>query len=79
MAKSLGLTVLAGGVENEQTALYLGDSHCNEAQGFYYGEPLTVSQFEENITALHSAKSSRNTRFLKTKQVRRIPPDLLYV
>lgn len=47
MAKSLGLTVVAEGVENheqEQTLKRLG---CEWVQGFYYSEPLSAEHFDE--------------------------------
>ncbi len=45
MARSLGLSVVAEGVEkNEQVAL-LSALGCNQVQGYYYARPLTVGAF----------------------------------
>jgi diguanylate cyclase (GGDEF)-like protein len=40
MSHSLGLTVIAEGVEIRSQAEYLQSTWCDEAQGFYYSRPL---------------------------------------
>ena len=47
MAKKLGLTVLAEGVENEAQANILKDFECDEVQGFYYSKPITAEEMTE--------------------------------
>lgn len=48
MAESMGLQVIAEGVENEAQLGFLKTRRCDEIQGFYLSRPLPVDQ----ITAL---------------------------
>ena len=47
MAHDLGISVVAEGVEQEDTLALLRDLECDHAQGFYYGQPL---YFEEILS-----------------------------
>ncbi len=49
MAHSLGLTVIAEGVETEKHMQLLRKMHCDMVQGFYIAHPLPASEFEELI------------------------------
>lgn len=40
MAKSLGMKVVAEGVEDERQAMFLRLQKCDEVQGFLYGKPM---------------------------------------
>jgi EAL domain-containing protein (putative c-di-GMP-specific phosphodiesterase class I) len=40
LGRSLGLSVIAEGVEDEAQARRLRDLGCHEAQGFYYARPM---------------------------------------
>ncbi|MBN2527830.1 MAG: bifunctional diguanylate cyclase/phosphodiesterase [Deltaproteobacteria bacterium] len=42
MAKSLGMKVVAEGVEDERQAMFLRLQQCDEVQGFLYGKPMPV-------------------------------------
>ena len=54
MAKSLGLTVVAEGVENEDQFSFLQQHRCDEMQGFYFSKPLAAEDFAEKIRAMQS-------------------------
>ncbi|MES2949472.1 MAG: EAL domain-containing protein [Pseudomonadota bacterium] len=49
MARSLGLSVVAEGVENKEQADLLSTLGCNQVQGYYYARPLTVTAFANRL------------------------------
>ncbi|MFL0805974.1 MAG: PAS domain S-box protein [Oceanobacter sp.] len=46
MGKSLGLTVIAEGVETKQQAAFLHDRECHEVQGYLYSKPKPADDFK---------------------------------
>jgi diguanylate cyclase (GGDEF)-like protein/PAS domain S-box-containing protein len=44
MAHSLGLKVVAEGVENEAQLTFLAENGCDEIQGYYYSPPLSAEE-----------------------------------
>lgn len=58
MARGLGLTVLAEGVESEEQARRLRELGCDEAQGFHFGRPMPPGAF----AAAWLAPAHRNPR-----------------
>ncbi|MCG7939113.1 MAG: EAL domain-containing protein [Candidatus Thiodiazotropha lotti] len=62
MAKNLNLNVLAEGVENEEQRSFLVAEGCNDAQGFYFGRPLSAADtskllIKEKASASNSSAS----------------------
>jgi EAL domain-containing protein (putative c-di-GMP-specific phosphodiesterase class I)/ActR/RegA family two-component response regulator len=56
MARSMGLTVIAEGVETLAQALYLRTLNCNQIQGYYFSKPLPAAdilQLLESDTMLN--------------------------
>ncbi len=61
MAHTLGLKVVAEGVENEAQFRYLADRGCDIAQGYYFGRPLSQALFmEKAIRAAVAEPASKN-------------------
>ncbi len=49
MAHSLGLTVIAEGIEKEDQLAFLRALGCRRGQGFLFGRPMPVEEFRECI------------------------------
>ncbi|URN84603.1 EAL domain-containing protein [Acetobacterium wieringae] len=49
MIKKLGMTVVAEGIETEAEVDLLRSLGCDIIQGYYFGKPMTVFEFEEQI------------------------------
>uniref|UniRef100_UPI00405726F3 EAL domain-containing protein n=1 Tax=Candidatus Electronema sp. TaxID=2698783 RepID=UPI00405726F3 len=49
MARSLGLEVVAEGVETLEQLEFLRERNCHEAQGYYFSKPLPPEQFAKKI------------------------------
>jgi EAL domain-containing protein (putative c-di-GMP-specific phosphodiesterase class I) len=57
MGQSLNLRVIAGGVETAKHLEYLWDHNCDEAHGYFLGEPAVAG---EVVTRLHSRRCSKS-------------------
>jgi EAL domain-containing protein (putative c-di-GMP-specific phosphodiesterase class I) len=51
MARSLRLTAVAEGVENEEQLRWLQDKGCESAQGYLFAAPLLPDEFEARYGA----------------------------
>ena len=47
MVKSLGMSLIAEGVENVKQAEFLQSRGCSEMQGFYFHKPMPIEEFEQ--------------------------------
>lgn len=52
MAKWLGMSVIAEGVEEREQADYLQSIGCNYIQGYYYAKPMPAEEFEKQTKTL---------------------------
>lgn len=53
LAKKLGLSVCAEGVENRETFDYLSDIDCDKQQGYFIGRPAEAAKFMRSIAHWH--------------------------
>lgn len=60
MAKGLGLTVVAEGVETEGQMRVLEQTGCHSVQGYYISRPLTVEAFNATIATVPNQRVSNN-------------------
>ncbi|MDX8399401.1 MAG: EAL domain-containing protein, partial [Gallionellaceae bacterium] len=58
MAHSLGLNVIAEGVETEPQLQFLLDTGCTQYQGFMFSKPIPIEQFEALLEATAAANFS---------------------
>ena len=52
MSRTLGLHVIAEGVETEAQRDFLSSHGCNAFQGYLFGKPVALEQFEANLKGL---------------------------
>ena len=61
MAHSLGLKVIAEGVETEPQLAFLAEYGCNEIQGYYFARPMPAEECAAWLTQGHSLKRQAQT------------------
>lgn len=49
LAKELGLSIVAEGVENEKQFKFVKEIGCDTIQGFYFSRPLPLEEFEKTV------------------------------
>ncbi len=59
MARSLGLHIVAEGVETAVQLEFLQERKCDEIQGYYFSRPLPVEQFEQLVLETQAADNNR--------------------
>lgn len=59
LAKSIGINVIAEGVETKEHMIRLIEEGCNLGQGYYFSRPLSVHDFEQLM------ENSKEKRFIK--------------
>jgi EAL domain-containing protein (putative c-di-GMP-specific phosphodiesterase class I) len=58
MGRSLGLRVIAEGVETEEQAKFLQSIACDESQGYLYAKPMVVNEFESWLEAWQTPRAA---------------------
>ncbi|WP_187254561.1 EAL domain-containing protein [Alkalicoccus halolimnae] len=59
LGQSLGMKVIAEGVETEEQLIFLKEETCDSAQGYFIHKPCTASSFTQMLTACESADLSQ--------------------
>jgi EAL domain-containing protein (putative c-di-GMP-specific phosphodiesterase class I) len=54
LGRSLGLTVIAEGVETEAQQSFLVEHGCHAYQGYMYGRPMEAGSFESYLVRLET-------------------------
>ncbi|MFK7892344.1 MAG: EAL domain-containing protein [Granulosicoccus sp.] len=59
MARELGMTSVAEGIENAAAYNFLIAHGCEEAQGFYIGRPMSLDDFKSFVSDTHDFQGSQ--------------------
>ncbi|QIB67667.1 EAL domain-containing protein [Kineobactrum salinum] len=57
IGRTMGLTVVAQGVESEEQVVFLREHACDEVQGFYFNNPVPAEEFTALLTRHLAARS----------------------
>lgn len=58
LAKELGMSIVAEGIETREQVDFLAENDCDLIQGFYFAKPMPVSEFEEKAFSPEKAPES---------------------
>jgi diguanylate cyclase (GGDEF)-like protein/PAS domain S-box-containing protein len=61
MAQSLNMNVIAEGVETEEQRQLLLDNGCTHYQGYLFGMPVPIEQFEMQLTGMQASPAGEGT------------------
>jgi len=61
MAHGLRMKVVAEGVETEEQAAFLTRRHCDEAQGYLFGRPVSIDEIVELMTTSAAKKAAKES------------------
>ncbi|MFA6016227.1 MAG: EAL domain-containing protein [Gallionellaceae bacterium] len=64
LARTLGMTTIAEGVETEAQLGYLRSLHCKEMQGYLYSHPLPADEFAVLLSSGKSLTGTKSERVL---------------
>ncbi len=62
MARSLGLHVVAEGVETRQQLDFLREHGCDEFQGYLLSRPIPADEYEKLVSAAKKARPRKSGR-----------------
>jgi EAL domain-containing protein (putative c-di-GMP-specific phosphodiesterase class I) len=75
LAKSMGMGIIAEGVETEYQLDFLNQRMCDEVQGFYYYKPMPVDEMEELLKQGAVARRKGEYQPILTTMNNWIPKD----
>ncbi|GAB3542938.1 hypothetical protein GCM10027343_15770 [Noviherbaspirillum agri] len=55
MGHSLGMTIIAEGIETQEQLQFLASEHCDEVQGFLFSPPVSATECEQMLIASSQA------------------------
>ena len=58
MARQLGITVIAEGVETREQHDFLRAADCDFGQGYWYGKPMAAKTFAQRLQAEHTTPAA---------------------
>ena len=58
LGKLLGLSIIAEGIEDRETAELLMAKGCDEGQGYYFGRPMPATEFERRFLSQAAIQAS---------------------
>ncbi len=62
MARTLGFTVIAEGVETQAQVEFLRQFGCHQAQGYFFARPMPIEDFRALISAATEGASGKLAR-----------------